>query len=61
MSGVRRPDPARQGLDAALRPFLQDCGARRIVYVSCNPGTQVRQHCTAEAMQSCNGGICLVV
>ena len=35
-------DPARPGMHAGLCEWLNDCGARRIVYVSCNPSTQAR-------------------
>ena len=35
-------DPARPGMHAKLCEWLNDCGARRIVYVSCNPSTQAR-------------------
>ncbi|KAK9807325.1 hypothetical protein WJX73_001871 [Symbiochloris irregularis] len=35
-------DPARAGMGTHLLQFLQDCKARKIVYVSCNPQTQAR-------------------
>ncbi|KXZ44570.1 hypothetical protein GPECTOR_65g188 [Gonium pectorale] len=35
-------DPARGGLSAAAAAFLAGCGARRVVYVSCNVATQAR-------------------
>ena len=35
-------DPARPGMDSALIAILRTIGARRIVYVSCNPATQAR-------------------
>lgn len=35
-------DPARPGMDASLIAILRTIGARRIVYVSCNPATQAR-------------------
>lgn len=35
-------DPARGGLSAEATTWLSRCGARRIVYVSCNVATQVR-------------------
>lgn len=35
-------DPARAGLSKAVREYLKVCGARRIIYVSCNPSTQAR-------------------
>ena len=35
-------DPARPGMDAALIDILRKIGAKRIVYVSCNPSTQAR-------------------
>ncbi|GAB4817425.1 hypothetical protein N2152v2_004471 [Parachlorella kessleri] len=35
-------DPARPGLSPAVIAFLRQCGARRLVYVSCNPATQAR-------------------
>lgn len=34
-------DPGRQGMSRKLLVSLADCGARRIIYVSCNPATQV--------------------
>lgn len=35
-------DPNRPGLDASLTDWIAKCGAKRIVYVSCNPSTQAR-------------------
>ncbi len=35
-------NPARAGLSEAVVDYLQRCGARRVVYVSCNPATQAR-------------------
>lgn len=35
-------DPNRPGMSASLVAWLRGCGARRIVYVSCNPSTQAR-------------------
>lgn len=35
-------DPARPGLEAEAVAFLRGCGARRLVYVSCNPASQAR-------------------
>ncbi|GAQ90060.1 RNA methyltransferase family protein [Klebsormidium nitens] len=35
-------DPNRPGMHPKLLRFLSECGARRIVYVSCNPSTQAR-------------------
>jgi tRNA/tmRNA/rRNA uracil-C5-methylase (TrmA/RlmC/RlmD family) len=35
-------DPARAGLGAPVLEYLAGCGARRVVYVSCNPATQAR-------------------
>ena len=35
-------DPARPGLAPAVIAYLRACGARRIVYVSCHPGTLAR-------------------
>lgn len=35
-------DPARPGLEDASIRFLKECGARRLVYVSCNPASQAR-------------------
>lgn len=34
-------DPARAGLSRAVRSYLLASSARRVVYVSCNPATQV--------------------
>ncbi len=35
-------DPARAGLSSGAVSWLAQCGARRVVYVSCNPATQAR-------------------
>ena len=35
-------DPARAGLSPPLVSWLRGCGAKRLVYVSCNPATQAR-------------------
>jgi tRNA/tmRNA/rRNA uracil-C5-methylase (TrmA/RlmC/RlmD family) len=35
-------DPARPGLSPAVVRYLRACGARRLVYVSCNAATQAR-------------------
>lgn len=35
-------DPARPGLSALVIDYLRGCGARRLVYVSCNAATQAR-------------------
>ena len=35
-------DPARAGLSSPLVSWLRGCGAKRLVYVSCNPATQAR-------------------
>jgi SAM-dependent methyltransferase len=35
-------DPARAGLGSAVAMYLLGCGARRVVYVSCNAATQAR-------------------
>ncbi len=35
-------DPARGGLSLGAAAFLSRCGARRVVYVSCNVATQAR-------------------
>ena len=35
-------DPARAGLSKRVVEFCQTAGARRIVYVSCNPSTMAR-------------------
>ena len=35
-------DPARPGLAPAVVAYLRACGARRVVYVSCNASTQAR-------------------
>ena len=37
-------DPARAGMAHPLVAFLRRCGARRLVYVSCNPTTQAWIH-----------------
>ena len=42
MPDVVITDPARPGMDAKLISILRTIGARRIVYVSCNPSTQAR-------------------
>jgi methyltransferase-like protein 6 len=42
MPDVVITDPARPGMDAKLISILRTIGARRIVYVSCNPATQAR-------------------
>ena len=34
-------DPGRQGMSRRLLAWLAGCGARRLVYVSCNPATMV--------------------
>lgn len=47
-------DPARSGMSAELNSFLQQSGARKIVYVSCNPATQARdvaQLCRQDSAQ----------
>ena len=44
-------DPARAGLGPAVRKYLLDCGARRVVYVSCNAATQAR-----DLQLLCNSG-----
>jgi tRNA/tmRNA/rRNA uracil-C5-methylase (TrmA/RlmC/RlmD family) len=44
-------DPARAGLGAAVVRYLVGCGARRVVYVSCNAATQAR-----DLEQLCAGG-----
>jgi hypothetical protein len=36
-----RADPGRQGMSRRLLAWLAGCGARRLVYVSCNPATMV--------------------
>lgn len=38
----RRPCACRQGMAPEVVEYLQGCGARRIVYVSCNASTQAR-------------------
>eukprot|EP00958_Prasinococcus_capsulatus_P027193 scaffold5297_cov374-Prasinococcus_capsulatus_cf.AAC.18 len=35
-------DPNRPGMNKKLITWLASCGAKRIVYVSCNPSTQAR-------------------
>lgn len=35
-------DPARAGLDKPVIEYLMGCGARTLLYVSCNLGTQAR-------------------
>jgi 23S rRNA (uracil1939-C5)-methyltransferase len=35
-------DPARAGLGAGVVQYLMQCGAQRVVYVSCNAATQAR-------------------
>ncbi|KAJ9519978.1 hypothetical protein QJQ45_014706, partial [Haematococcus lacustris] len=35
-------NPARPGLSTAVRTYLLACGARRLVYISCNAATQAR-------------------
>ena len=35
-------DPARPGLSPSVISYLRACGARRLVYVSCNASTQAR-------------------
>eukprot|EP00798_Chlamydomonas_sp_ICE-L_P016360 gene16360-22560_t len=35
-------DPARAGLSKGVVDYLIGCGARRVVYASCNPATQAR-------------------
>ena len=47
-------DPARAGMPTQLTAYLQQSGARTIVYVSCNPATQARdiaQLCDANQAQ----------
>ena len=47
-------DPARAGMPSELRAYLQQSGARTIIYVSCDPATQARdvaQLCTAPEAQ----------
>eukprot|EP00898_Chlorokybus_atmophyticus_P006486 jgi/Chlat1/6839/Chrsp51S09105 len=39
-------DPNRPGMTPKLLSFLAECGAHRIVYVSCNPATQARDVAT---------------
>lgn len=43
-------DPARGGLSLDAAAFLSRCGARRVVYVSCNAATQAR-----DLNRLCNG------
>jgi hypothetical protein len=40
--GCSAADPNREGLSARLISFLRACGARRLVYVSCDVATQAR-------------------
>ena len=55
-SGMPSPDvvvtdPNRPGMSPKLVAWLNDCGARRIAYVSCNPATMARDMralCNAE-------------
>ena len=35
-------DPARAGLSRGVVQYLLQCGAQRVVYVSCNAATQAR-------------------
>jgi tRNA/tmRNA/rRNA uracil-C5-methylase (TrmA/RlmC/RlmD family) len=44
-------DPARAGMDKSLVTVLRSIGARRVVYVSCNPATQAR-----DILGLCGGG-----
>lgn len=48
-------DPARRGLSTAVVKWLRSCGARTLVYVSCNPSTQAStchpSLCKASIMQ----------
>lgn len=44
-------DPARAGMSKSLVKVLRDIGARRVVYVSCNPATQAR-----DILGLCGGG-----
>lgn len=47
-------DPARSGMSSELNSFLQQSGARKIIYVSCNPATQARdvaQLCVRDGAQ----------
>ena len=39
---IAAADPARAGMSSELIKFMQQSGARTIVYVSCNPATQAR-------------------
>lgn len=42
-------DPARAGMSPAVISYILDSGAKRVVYISCNPATQARdlkQLCT---------------
>ncbi len=40
--GGASADPGRAGMARPLLAWLRGCTARRLVYVSCNPVTQVR-------------------
>lgn len=42
MYAVHGADPARAGLGKPVIEYLMGCGARTLVYVSCNPATQAR-------------------
>lgn len=42
LSCPQTADPARAGMPRQLNNYLQQSGARTIVYVSCNPATQAR-------------------
>ena len=51
---VFNADPARAGMPPELTAYLQQSGARTIVYVSCNPATQARdiaQLCVTDKAQ----------
>jgi hypothetical protein len=45
-------DPARAGLGAGVLQYLVQCGAQRVVYVSCNAATQAR-----DLQVLCGGGV----